>query len=85
MAAQKATEFRRLLADVEADAKALRSRQEQLEIQLLSARAETWLDAAEKARYLLGLFAVSPAALDPRRQKLIEDVLSDFRRLGLAD
>ena len=85
MAAQRATELRRLLAEVEADAHALRARQSELESHLLSARAENWLDAAEKARYLIGLFAVTPAALDPRRQKLIADVLSDFRRLGLAD
>jgi hypothetical protein len=50
---------------------------------LIAFPAETWLDAAEKARYLLGLFVTTPAAQDPRRQKLIENVLEDFRRLGL--
>ena len=52
MAAQKATEIRRLLAEVEANEKALRERQEDLESQL-AAPAATWNDAAEKARYLL--------------------------------
>lgn len=85
MAAQKATELRRLVAEVGADAKALRERQDELETQLAAAPAETWLDAAEKARYLLGLFATTPAAQDPRRQTLIANVLDDFRRLGLAD
>ena len=85
MAAQKATELRRRLAEVQADGKALQVRQEELEINLMAAPAETWQEAAEKARYLLSLFAATPAAQDPRRQLLIENVLSDFRRLGLAE
>jgi hypothetical protein len=78
MAAQKATEMRRLLADHTA----LRLRQEELEKFLLAAPAGTWHEAAEKARYLLTLFAATPAAQDPRRQKLIADVLDDFDRLS---
>ena len=82
MAAQKATEIRRLLADVEADAQALRVRQETLETQLLAAPSGSWAEAAGKARYLLGLFAATPAAQDPRRQTLIANVLEDFARLS---
>ena len=82
MAAQKATEMRRLLAEVEADHTALRLRQEELEKFLLAAPAGTWHEAAEKARYPLTLFAATPAAQDPRRQKLIADVLDDFGRLS---
>jgi hypothetical protein len=82
MAAQKATEMRRLLAEVEADHRALRLRQDELEKFLLAAPASTWHEAAEKARYLLTLFAATPAAQDPRRQKLIADVLDDFGRLS---
>jgi len=37
-----------------------------------------------KARYLLILFAQTPAAKDPRRATLIADVFADFKRL-LAD
>jgi hypothetical protein len=85
MAAQRATELRRRLAEVEADAKVLRGRQDELETHLMAASAETWLDACAKARYLLDLFAKTPAAQDPRRQKLIADVIEDFRRLGLND
>ena len=85
MAAQKATELRRLMAAVAADAQALRERQDDLEAQLAAAPAENWLDVAEKARYLLGLFATTPTAQDPRRQTLIANVLDDFRRLGLPD
>ena len=81
MAAQKATELRRLLADVEANEKELRRRQEDLESHLLAAPALNWHEAAEKAGYLLNLFSASLTAHDPRRQKLIAAVLADFKRL----
>ena len=84
MAAQKATEIRRLLAEVEANEKTLRVRQETLEKQLVAAPAATWPEAAEKARYLLGLFASTAIAQDPRRQLLIASVLEDFARLSEA-
>jgi hypothetical protein len=82
MAAQKATDFRRLLAEVAANEKSLRMRQYELESQMIAAPAANWHDAAEKSRYLLMLFAASLAAQDPRRQKLIEAVLDDFARLS---
>jgi hypothetical protein len=82
MAAQKATELRRLLADVEINEKALRQRQEELEAHLLAAPAANWHEAAEKAGYLLNLFGATLAAQDPRRQKLIAAVLADFKRLA---
>jgi hypothetical protein len=81
IAAQKATDLRRLLADVEANEKALRRRQEELETHLLAAPARNWGEAAEKARYLLKLFAASLTAQDPRKQELIAAVLDDFERL----
>jgi hypothetical protein len=68
MAAQKATDIRRLLAEVEANERALRLRQDELESQLVAAPAANWHEAAEKARYLLNLFANSLGAQDPRRQ-----------------
>jgi hypothetical protein len=82
MAAQKATELRRLLADVEENEKTLRRRQGELESQLLAAPATNWHEAAEKAHYLLNLFAATSAAEDPRRQQLIAAVLADFKRLS---
>jgi hypothetical protein len=81
MAAQKSTELRRLLADVEENEKALRLRQDELESHLLAAPATNWHEAADKARYLLNLFAATLAAQDPRRQKLIAAVIADFERL----
>jgi hypothetical protein len=84
MAAQKATDIRRLMAEVEANEKILRDRQEELEKQLVAAPAATWPEAAEKARYLLGLLASTSIAQDPRRKLLIANVLEDFVRLSEA-
>jgi hypothetical protein len=80
MAAQKATGKRRQLAAVDAAHAALRMRQEELDI-LLAAPATGWGEAVAKARYLLILFAQTPAAEDPRRATLIADVFADFERL----
>jgi hypothetical protein len=82
MAAQKATDISRLVAEVEANERSLRQRQDELELQLAAAPALTWEDAAGKARYLLSIFATTPAAQDPRRQRLIADLLADFIRLS---
>lgn len=85
MAEQKATELRRLLTEVAADQDDIRGRQKALEAQLVAAPAASWAEAAEKARYLLTLFAATPLAQDPRRRKLIASVLNDFRRLTAGD
>jgi hypothetical protein len=82
MVAQKATELRRIRADVEADQRALRLGQDELESQLFAAPAVNWKEAAKKARYLLKLFAASLAGQDPRRKTLIAAVLKDFERLA---
>jgi hypothetical protein len=85
MAAQKATRVRRqLAAAVDADHAALRERQEELERLLLTAPATSWVEAVAKARYLLILFARSPAAEDLTRARLIADVFADFERLLAA-
>lgn len=81
MAAQKATDLRRLLGEVEANAQQLRRRQGELEAQLAAAPATTWPEAAEKARYLLSLFEATLPSEDTRRRKLIAAVLDDFERL----
>ena len=81
MAAQKDTEVRRHLHEVQADQAALRARQAELE-KFMVAPATTWPEAAAKARYLLELFSVTPEAQDPRRQKLIASVISDLSKLS---
>jgi hypothetical protein len=82
MAAQKATDLRRLLAEVAANEQTLRRTQDELEDQLIAAQASTWEEAADKVRYLLSAFAATPAGQDPRRKTLIKAVLDDFDRLS---
>jgi len=53
MAAQKETKLRRLHAEVREQRDALRARQDALEEQLVAAPAESWEEAAEKARQRL--------------------------------
>jgi hypothetical protein len=81
MKAQVATDLRRLRAEVEADQAVLRQRRDDLEKLLTAAPSENWADVVEKMRYLLSLFAETPAAANPRRQKIMNDLLSDFDRL----
>ena len=81
MSSQRETELRRLRLAVEADQAQLKLRQEELEAQLLLTPSLSWPDAAEKAQYLIGLFALTAQARDPRRKKLIANVLDDFDRL----
>jgi hypothetical protein len=81
MAAQKATELRRLVAGVAEDHAKLKARQEELEHFLVSTPAADWADAVEKARYLLSIFNATLDAQDSRRRKLIADLLGDFDRL----
>jgi hypothetical protein len=84
MAAQKATDARRSETEVHADQEALRQGQLSLEQHLFAGPATTWAVAAEKAAYLLRLFAASAEGQDPRYKRLIEDVVEDFRKLGGA-
>lgn len=78
MAAQKATDLRRLLAEVAANERALRTAQDELEAQLIAAPASNWEEAADKVRYLLSVLAETPSGQDPRRKTLIQAVLDDF-------
>ena len=82
MAAQKATDIRRALADVEANAKLLRDHQGVVEIQLLAVPATSWSDAAAKARYVLNLYAAQLPAADTHHRDLVAAVLADFTRLS---
>jgi hypothetical protein len=82
MAAQKATNIRRVLAEAEKNAKDLRDRQGELENQLLSAPAASWLEAAAKARYLQNLYAAGLAPGDAHHRDLVAAVLADFARLS---
>ena len=82
IAAQKSTEIRRRLHEVQADQAALRRRQEEFECHAVAASSTTWPEAAAKARYLIQLFAATPEARDPRRRELVVQVLDDLARLS---
>ncbi len=81
MASQKETDARRHRSEVEADQAALQRRREELERFLFAAPAADWPDAAQKALYLLRLFATTSDARDPRLKQLIEDAMADLNRL----
>jgi hypothetical protein len=82
MAAQKATDIRRILADVEVNAKLLRDHQGVVEVQLLAVPALSWVEAAAKARYVLNLYADQLAPADTHHRDLVAAVLADFARLS---
>ena len=82
MAAQKATGIRRILLEVENNAKEQRDREAVLENELLSVPAESWPEAAAKARYVLNLYAAGLTAADTHHRDLIATVLADFARLS---
>jgi hypothetical protein len=81
MASQVATDSRRLLADVEANERDLRLRREALESRLIASPAANWRGAAEKARFILGLYVATLGDGDTQRRLLVDAVLADFERL----
>src|SRR3954465_548323 len=82
MASQKATDIRRVLAEVEATAKLQRDRQGGPERPRLSPPAASWPEAAAKARYVLNLYAAGLPPTDTHHRDLIAAVLADFARLS---
>jgi hypothetical protein len=82
MAARKAVGIRRVLAEVEKNARELRDRQALLENELLSIPADSWPEAAAKARYILNLYAASLSPDDTRHRDLVTAVFEDFARLS---
>ncbi len=84
IAAQKATDIRRVLADVEANAAALRERQRDIEAQMMALPASSWPEAAAKARYVLNLYAAALGPEDTRHRKLVTAVLDDLERMSGA-
>jgi hypothetical protein len=81
IAAQKATDIRRVLAEVEHNAKELRDRQALLEQQVLSVPAASWPEAAAKARYVLNLYTAGLAPDDTHHRDIVAAVFADFARL----
>lgn len=82
MAEQKATDIRRIVADVESRAEELRERQQVIEDHIVSERAISWPEAAAKARYVLNLYTTMLDEQDTRHHQLVDAVLADFTRLS---
>lgn len=82
MAAQKATDLRRALAEVESNVRQLREREADLENRLMTVPAASWSEAAVKARYLLNLYAASLPVEDTRHRALVAALFDDFARLN---
>jgi hypothetical protein len=85
MAAQKATDLRRAMAEVETHARELRERRAAIEHHLLSFAAASWPEAAAKARYVLKLYAAGLEPEDTRHRDLVAAILDDFDRLTQQD
>ncbi|PPQ14032.1 hypothetical protein GA0061098_10106 [Bradyrhizobium shewense] len=82
MAAQKATDLRRALAEVESQVRDLREREAELENRMLTVPAVSWPEAAVKARHLLNLYAASLPVEDTRHRALVAALFDDFVRLS---
>lgn len=81
MAAQKATDIRRVVTEIEANAKLLRDRQGAVEMQILAVPAASWSEAVAKARYVLNLYAAGLPPTDAHHRDLVAAVLADLTRL----
>ncbi|WFU45845.1 hypothetical protein QA640_44330 (plasmid) [Bradyrhizobium sp. CB82] len=82
MAAQKATDLRRALADVEANLREVRECEADLENRMMTVPAASWQEAAMKARQVLNLYAASLPAEDTRHRALVAALFDDFARLS---
>ncbi|MSO98814.1 MAG: hypothetical protein EXR11_11455 [Rhodospirillaceae bacterium] len=78
MIAQRDTDVRRRLQEVQADRQRLEIRQEEFESFLQLAPATTLLETAAKAKYLIQIFAGTAEAQHPRRQDLIKSSLKEL-------
>ena len=81
MVAQKATDQRRMLAEVEANELNLRLQRDELEAQLLAEPATNWPNRRESA-LSFEVVCWHASREDPRRRRLIAAVLADFERLS---
>src|SRR5437867_12959128 len=81
MAAQKATDIRRILAEVEANAKLLRDKQGVVELEILAAPATSWPEAVAKARYVIKLHVATLAPTDTQHRDHMASVLGDLTEL----
>lgn len=81
MSAQRETDVRRQLFEVQADQAALKARQQAFEDFLASEPATTQHEVAIKAKYLIQLYAATHEGSDPRRARLIDRALQELDQL----
>lgn len=81
LAAQNATDARRLAAREDSNEQARRAKRDELERRLVTVPAANWKEAAEKARYIFGLYAANLGENDTRSRHLIDAASADFDRL----
>ena len=75
-------EFRRHLSEIEDEQGRLRQRRAELERVLFAAPSATWMEAVERAQYLLTLFAAIVDGQDPGRRQIVASVVDDLARLS---
>jgi hypothetical protein len=75
-------EFRRHLSEIEDEQAGLRQRRAELERVLFAAPSATWMEAVERAQYLLTLFAAIVGGQDPGRRQIVASVVDDLARLS---
>ena len=85
MSAQRDTDERRRLVELQADQAVSHLRTQEFETNLLSRSVTTWPEAGAKARYLMSLFAQTSDADNPLRQRLIASTLADIVILSDRD
>ncbi len=56
-------------------------RSEDIEQSFLDTPARSWSDVAAKVKYLLEIFSATPEAAQPRRKKLVSQVLKELNDL----
>lgn len=79
MAAQKAPDIRRVVAEVEANASCEKNRGWS---NFSSVAAETWPEVVAKARYVLNLYLAILSSSDTHHRDLVTTVLADLTRPG---
>jgi uncharacterized protein YjbI with pentapeptide repeats len=75
-------QFRRHLSEVEDEQVRLRQRRAELERAMFAAPSASWMEAVERAQYLLTLFAAIVDGQDPGRRQIVASVVDDLARLS---
>ncbi len=75
-------EFRHHLSEIEDEQVRLRQRRAELERAIFAAPSASWMEAVERAQYLLTLFTASVDGQEPGRRQIIAGVVDDLAQLS---